>query len=313
MTTFKHVISPLAAWLSALALTAAAPASAMVFSLDGRSAPNGIGPADILQSFGGGQFTVVATAGDLGLVRGDDITGLHHGAIAALTLWFSVDRSSSGLADTAVRQQGNGQAADVYSSGDLAPAPAGTNRLAIPNADLGLADDANIDAAFWFTWQPERDFFFTLAPGSPSLAALHAHAADILIHRADGSLGVWKTASELGLLDTDVIDAFQFADAPQPGQWEMVFSLAPGSPTLAALGASPADILAASTQGLLVRTPAWELGLAVTDNLDVIGGTFDCFTDPRADCKIPEPGSLPLAVLAVGSLLAFPRRRAAVA
>lgn len=299
----------------ALAMLTALPSQAVVFSIDATNAPPGIGPADILESFGGGNFRLAATAAELGLRSGDDITGLHNGAVAAWLLWFSVDRNSTGLPGTAVRQQGNGQAADIFVSGDLANLPAGQNALAIDNRELGLADGANIDAAYWFSWQPERAFLFTLAPNSPTLALLGATAGDILIHQPNNDMAVFRTAAQLGLQDGDVLDAFQLVESPTPGSFELLFSLAPGSPTLAAMSASAADILTPGANGPRVHTAAWQIGLNESDNLDVISGTFDCSREAKADdCKIPEPGSLPLAGLALtlvaGAAVARRRRGA---
>lgn len=288
----------------------AGPAHALVFSLDGTQAPAGVNPADILESFGGGQYRVAARADSLGLRDGDDITGLHNGAVAAWLLWFSVDRHSTGLDGTAVRQQVGRQAADIFVAGDLAHLPAGTNAVAIDNLELELPDGANIDAAYWFSWQPERAFLFTLSPGSPTLALLGATAADILIHHTDNTMAIFRGAAESGLLPGDVIDAFQIAENTSTGDAEWLFSLAPGSPTLAALGgASPADLLTGAGGKVRVQTPAWMIGLNATDNLDMIGGTFDCSLEAKADnCKIPEPGSLALAAAAL-ALLAAPRAR----
>src|SRR4029453_7128530 len=67
--------------------------------------------------------------------------------------------------------------------------------------------------------------YFTLAPGSPSLATHSATAADLL-RRDSGITTIYRTAASLGLVSGDYIDALA-SDG-----FSNVFSLAPGSPTL---------------------------------------------------------------------------------
>lgn len=305
-STLRRIRSVLVA---APLLLAAHGAQALVFSLSPGALPDGVGPADLLQSFGGGFYQVKATAAELGLRPGDDITGMHYGAISAFTRWFSVDGASTGLDGTDVRAAVPGQAADVFAAGDLANSPAGVNRLALSNEELGLSAAANIDAAFWFAWQPERYFYLTLAPQSPTLDRLGATPADLLIRRANGALDIYKTWRELGLMQGDQIDAFEFDSGGMLDAWTLLFSLAPGSPTLDRLQASAADVLTATPHGLRVTETAGSLGLNPTDNLDVIGGTWDCSLRVAADCKLPEPGGLALLSAALLALFAGSRRQ----
>ncbi|MFP5288165.1 MAG: hypothetical protein ACLGI9_20690, partial [Thermoanaerobaculia bacterium] len=57
--------------------------------------------------------------------------------------------------------------------------------------------------------------------------------------------------------------------AANPGVDMALFSLAPGSPTLGMIGASPADIFVTNFTGMFcLFTPANQLGLLATDNVD---------------------------------------------
>ena len=86
----------------------------------------------------------------------------------------------------------------------------------------------------------------------------------------------WAAAGALGLGPADDIDALITQDlaAPpiyMPGVDLVAFSLAPGSPTLAAIGAGPGDLLMAMPFGPpVVFIPGMALGLGPMDNLDAI-------------------------------------------
>jgi hypothetical protein len=86
----------------------------------------------------------------------------------------------------------------------------------------------------------------------------------------------WAPAGALGLVPADDIDALITQDiAPAavyvPGVDSVVFSLAPGSPTLAAVGAMPSDLLMATPFGLpTIFIPGMAFGLGPMDNLDAI-------------------------------------------
>jgi len=127
--------------------------------------------------------------------------------------------------------------------------------------------------------------YFALAPNSPSLAALAATSADIF-WTIGFTPGVYASASNLGLQPTDDIDGLCLVDRGQtahydPGVDSILFSLKAGSPTLAAIGASAADVLA---PGPSVRYRAAELGLQASDDLDAM----KCFqTSGPSTVKVP--------------------------
>jgi hypothetical protein len=86
-------------------------------------------------------------------------------------------------------------------------------------------------------------------------------------------------SASLGLLPGDDLDALCWFDRNGDLTVDLptsvlatgdnyLFSLAPGSPTLAAGGFSAADILAPSAAGPVVSVPAAALGLLATDNID---------------------------------------------
>ena len=114
--------------------------------------------------------------------------------------------------------------------------------------------------------------FFSLAADSPTLLTLGRSAADIL-WTVGSQPGVYASAGTLGLQSEDDIDALCLADLGDlrarydPEVDTMVFSLAPGSPTLAALGASAADLLG---PGPRVFVSAANLGLQDSDDLNAM-------------------------------------------
>lgn len=107
-------------------------------------------------------------------------------------------------------------------------------------------------------------------------------------------------AAAIGLTPGDDIDALVYIEdgvpGPSPGD-TILFSLTPGSATLALLGASPADVLAASPGGVPgVFAPAGALALLTTDNIDALD-------------VVPEPSQTLLFGTALLGL-ALRRRRA---
>ena len=99
---------------------------------------------------------------------------------------------------------------------------------------------------------PENPVYFSLSTGSASLGAMSG--ADILATSGGSSPTVFIPFSDLGLMDDDDIDAFclRLEDPNQSGDpaSSVVFSLAPGSPTLALEGGlSAADLFFVSAAG----------------------------------------------------------------
>jgi hypothetical protein len=109
---------------------------------------------------------------------------------------------------------------------------------------------------------------------------LGAGSADILTASQDTGPALWGSASDLGLLQEDTIDALclrEDGDGRYSPADRLAFSLAPGSPTLARLHASPADILVSG--GPKVFAGASRLGLertaARSDDVDALLCAFD--------------------------------------
>lgn len=129
-------------------------------------------------------------------------------------------------------------------------------------------------------------------------ATIYTHTGDPAF--VPNNLAVFATAGNMGLQAGDVIDALAISDilpgsVPQQpngilnvSQDEVLFSLAPGSPSLSAAacgvlgGCSPADIFYSSFNGSFVRRySAAVMGLQASDNLDALDispgiGTADC-------------------------------------
>jgi hypothetical protein len=245
----------------------------------------------------------------LGLQAGDDVDALSYGADGLdapgrTTLVFSVDPASVGAPNTGVNQQavlGSQEGAEYVTFVD------DTNRVLVPpdlvvplpqTDDLdALVDDPAAVVDFDDDGQPERAVFFSLAPGSPTLGALGASAADVLVS-AGGAVSVFAPAAAIGLQPGDNLDAMCLMKAglpqstlrpgssaptvPPPGPLlfdAMVFSLAPGSPTLAAQGHAASDLFFtnfANARPGLAGTPltlyadAAQLGLLAGDDLDAL-------------------------------------------
>lgn len=170
--------------------------------------------------------------------------------------------------------------------------------------------DSNADGV------PEAPVYFSLAPDSPSLTALGVTPAHILVSSGGGPPNVFATPQELGLETGDDIDAFILwengngyfdpAGTTNPSGDLLVFSLAAGSPTLAALGRSPADLLVPNrlTSGdpPMLAFPAPLIGLVTDDDLNALKGnaTFLGELPPFPPGEPPPVEPSPCVVNAVG-------------
>jgi hypothetical protein len=248
----------------------------------------------------------------LGLVPGDVPTALSFGIddIAGGALYFSVDRSSSGVAGSfppdLASEGASGVSGDVYQSffppnhtlaldgdgrGDGPPDGIGLDETAAPldglvGVDLcpAAAVDPDGDGVL------DQPVYFALAAGSPTLAALGAAPQDLLEAPvgAGGSASVWRLGSALGLVAGDAIDALATDGAM------VYFSLAPGSPTL--LGPDgeadppndpnpddhfPSDVL---SQAFIAAFPGSALNLQEDDDIVALALGFDLDFD-----RVPSP------------------------
>lgn len=261
-------------------------------------------------------------AAALGLLPGDVVAGFSFGIlppfIGGAQVLFSLDGASAGTpflpppANAACEAAGGQALADVFVSepfggpplvypnvlaldgNGLADAPCGPP----PSPGLGLTevspdDVASLEicpASFVYSGGVlTKPVYVTLAPGSPTLVALGAGSGDILIVPAPaGPPAVAIPAATYGLVpgppgcgapvcdQMDDIEKFISAGA--------VFSLAPGSPTLAACSLSPADVLVTAPVGcpsILVSAPG--LGLLPGDNIDALAVNYETDADFVAD------------------------------
>ena len=135
---------------------------------------------------------------------------------------------------------------------------------------------------------PDNTVYFSLDAASPSLAALGASPADVLLTQGGATPQLYASAAALGLQAGDDLDALclrESGDGSFGAGDTLYFSLAPGSPTLAALGAAPGDLFA---PGPTVAREHPSLGLVTGDDVNALtcsavvvevkepGGDVDC-------------------------------------
>ena len=243
----------------------------------------------------------------MGLGAMDNIDGLSANTLTPETLSyymvFSASRPSVGMAGTPFSvEAGNNQAAsDLWRTLLTAGSPAASmaacapfgppaphflhrNQTAYNLARTAAAGAAvapgqdNIDAVeldvLDFTGDDihDVDVYFSLDAASPSLIA---SGADIYFSpAASGFFVPFAFPAALGLAGGDNLDSLVMWDRVNLGIADAgvdfaLFSLAPGSPTLVAMGASPADIFVTSfAGGFCLFSPAGQLGLLGGDNVD---------------------------------------------
>jgi hypothetical protein len=152
----------------------------------------------------------------------------------------------------------------------------------IPPISLGLKNTDDLDAyCFQNAVVPH---YFSLAAGSASLATIPANPGDILDGGPAASPAtVVISYDRLGLQGTDDIDALAVWDTLATGTLgtgdDVLFSLAPGSPTLAAIGGTARDVLRATiTAGSnpnppVVYTTGAFLGIPAGGDLNALDDT----------------------------------------
>ncbi len=117
---------------------------------------------------------------------------------------------------------------------------------------------------------PESPVYFSLDASSPSLAALGFTAGDILRTSNAETPSLYASREQLGLQATDDVDGLclvERGDDVYSASDTLLFSLAPGSPTLPAIGASAGDMIKAGSPPVVAYSAA-TLGLRQTDDID---------------------------------------------
>jgi hypothetical protein len=230
-----------------------------------------------------------------GLMPGDNLDAMHvtradYGPETAFlpTYLFSVDMAAGGLPGTAVAAESPINRADVFLT-----MGGGTNALCVNQNQIGLAatPTADMDA---LTVQPigtiplfGTPVYFSLTPGSPTLGAIGASAADVLVKitGTPGPPAVAITAAAIGLLPTDNLDALILVggdDLDLNGVFDpfdtlplVFFSVSnpsmgmPGTAVAGqALGGDIFMSLGGGTNGVALDDAS--IGLAPADNLDAL-------------------------------------------
>jgi hypothetical protein len=225
----------------------------------------------------------------IGMPPGVEVDAMSYGVDQAnplgdtsfMELFTSVTRGSVGAPGSAVAGQTNGVGGDRYTCLANTVGGFGAQTLATDAPLLGLsiapAVESNIDALA----HPPAAALVVGAYVSVSAASapvLGADQASILyngpLNLPPGSPAIlFATSGALGLVPgADEIDALIMNDKSPKTVFDatdiIYVSLAPGSPTLATLGASPADLIQVAPGPPTVVVTAAQLGLLPTDDLD---------------------------------------------
>jgi len=217
---------------------------------------------------------VAFRAESLGLLPGDDIDGLSFGtdpvyAGGNYDVEFSVDRFAGGAGGSAVSTEtgavtGREASADIFEAFMPAGSPpvfVGNNTQSwdgngstapdnhLRDVPLNLPINDHVDALEGppRVVDPNNDgvrdlpVYFSLAPGSPTLAAIGASPGDILVCAAPACPvpAVFITDVVLGLAAGENLEDFSL----NASTGNVDFTLPAGSPTLFAIGSSPGAIL----------------------------------------------------------------------
>jgi len=161
------------------------------------------------------------------------------------------------------------------------PVPPGLGLLAPPPDDLVGLDLCPVSAVFSGA-AVTSPVYFTLAAGSPTLGVLAATTADVIVKPPGAAPpAIALPAPLMGLVPADVVDALEVP----PGAGFALFSLAPGSPSIAGCGYLVGDVLVSGPGpcGAGVAVAAGALGLGAADNLDALAMNFDTDGDFVAD------------------------------
>jgi hypothetical protein len=264
--------------------------------------PSGLDPADILRIPAVPVITCLQLGLDCDGVDGqgppvqDDLDALTFGneAEADQIVFFSTDSDSVGIDGSGTDGQSNPALQCQEEGNEYYEFPVGVggdNRVFF-SAELTLFlavtacpdqpnDDDDMDALAWGTAIPDPDIYFSLAPSSPTLATLGASPADILVTRIGETPVIYRSAASLGLRAGDNIDGLCLYRNENKDVF--LLSLGRGSPTLAAIGASPDDLLYAGGPDYRpsIFNNGSQYGLLSTDNLDAV------------KCQEPKPPRLP--------------------
>lgn len=157
--------------------------------------------------------------------------------------------------------------------GSCSPAfPLGLIESALVRDDLDALDSHPPSFANVQVGLPGRRVYYSLDTASPSLVSYNGTGATIFSSIYGAQPDRYASAAQLGLVAADDIDALCLRESGDgvfgPGD-ALLFSLAPGSPTLAAIDAGPGDLLAPGNPPPLVVAAA-ALGLLAGDNIDAV-------------------------------------------
>jgi hypothetical protein len=276
--------------LVALSLAVGSAAHAVVgFSLkSGSPSTARHGSADVLSSNGwGSAASTLATASFLGLAAGDEVDAISTSSSAAPGWYFSVTASSVGGLSTNWYGDVGHQTWRRQAAGDVfyvSFVSAGPSQVVINQDSMGLVPAVSPNVS-WVGAQDDVDGLDMQQSGPAIFFSVGSTAAgygraDILYFTPAGP-AILSTANQLGLRPGDDIDALQMAGATA------YFSLTPGSPTLAANGWSPADVLFSAGGAVSRATPAALLGLLATDDVDALASANLSTNDTDGD-GIPD-------------------------
>ncbi len=296
------------------------PARAAVeFSIDAIS-PDvpAVGEGDSVVPGAGPPPTTVLPASVFGLILGEELDGFSNGndticpagngACFTIITW-SVDRAAIGATPPVTTEvTGNGAAGDIFTfevsgTGVVITPPslmsdATSNGLTIAAGGFG---ESNIDA-LTTNRNPALALYFSVDPAAVPGASVRwampgLSAADILLGPGPVPT-VYATAAALGLVAADNIDGVAINDAAPLGVLspaDVVYvSLAPGSPSLVTIPASPGDIVQASPGAAAVIYPAALMGMAATDNIDGLS-----MVDPPLPPSVPGVGVIGVGLLSL--------------